>query len=366
MKVGIVTFHHAPSYGAFFQTYALVSHLQAEGHNVSVIDYMPAHRQHALQNSWARLSLRRLGLNRTNLVRLRGKRLFSGEVRRYLPLTKRTYADVEELRVDPPEIDVCVCGSDQIWNYELTGGDYDEAYFGTFVPPEVLRVAYAPSFGRRAPLEHSMHLRNCLAGLNSVSVREESGLDTVSSVAGRRDAELVLDPTLLIDAEEYPTAKVEACPREYVLIHCLKANQTAYELSAMVGKKLGVPVIDVKSAVAFWGTRVRPSPLQLLCLIKNARYVVTDSYHGLAMSLVYRRDFSVLPLIGPAHNRTERMTCLLGRLDLKDRFVSGDKAQSAACTTGPLDWGKVALRLQALRARSCSFLEGALRRTSPK
>lgn len=156
-RVGILTFHAANSCGAVLQAYALCRTLEELGCSPCVIDYRPTF----ISSRPTPLRRRPLGIVKKVLRKLRQgelaetlkgrlrSRRYESFRRDFLPTTDRAYWSIEELRADPPDVDVCVCGSDQIWNLNLLGErlDLDPTFFLDFAPPGVRRVAYAPSMG---------------------------------------------------------------------------------------------------------------------------------------------------------------------------------------------------------------------------
>ncbi|MFO7902533.1 MAG: polysaccharide pyruvyl transferase family protein [Pirellulaceae bacterium] len=360
MRVGIVTFHHAPSYGAILQAYALSQYLRSLGHAVTVIDYMPAHRRRRMKH-WRRghrMSWRWFGLNRTNLVVRRNKSLYADAARLLLPLSRDRYASLESLQRSPPKLDVCFFGSDQIWNYESTDGKYDPAYFGGFGPKTMVRVAYAASFGRNECPRDLDHLRQYLEMLDAVSVRESSGVSIVREHANRA-ANVVLDPTLLIDKKHFQFVEQPIVEGPYILGYSVVGGsrfETALDKAATA---LAIPVVRVVDAVRSHGVNTHANPIELLNLIEYARFVVTDSFHGTALSLTFSKDFVASALEGKCANRGVRVSDLLNRLGLQNRFLkTGHDTTDFFENNSNADcWKKT---LDALRQESSCFIQRSL------
>ena len=168
MKIGIVTFHFASNYGAVLQCYALQEYLTRRGHNVEVINYRPSYHMVryagwknpflVARENWKRNKNERkikriyiyirgfvrgiiLSLKQTDGVKYR---LFYDFTKKYLNQTQ-TYRTVKQLRRNPPEDEVYVVGSDQLWNPDFTDFRFDKAYFLDFGAPTTKRLSYAVS-----------------------------------------------------------------------------------------------------------------------------------------------------------------------------------------------------------------------------
>ncbi len=361
MKIGIVTFHHAPSYGAFFQAYALATYLKGLGHSVEVIDYLPEHRREALwQFDKLKWSWRRFGFNGENVFYLNGKNFLIKNIKSYLPLTKKTYYSLQELEERPPKIDVCILGSDQIWNYELTGGFYDPAYFGVFGTKDIYRIAYAASFGRGEVPKFNEQLKNYLTMIDTIFVREKSAIHIVEEHSNKK-AIRVLDPTFLLNVDQYPIRKKKLIKGDYILAYPLQNNELFQKTLEKVKSECGLPIVYVKSSLRFMKYSIQPTPLQLLNIIKNARYVVTSSFHGLALSLNFQIDFIAVSLVGEQKNKSIRMTDILEDLNLLSRFVFDIGSLSRIeVNCRNVDWNKCSGKLVGMRQESKRLLKKTL------
>ena len=186
MRIKTITCHNVYNTGASLQAYALSKYLQNLGHDVEIIDYVPDylvhHRLWAVANSvYNKPVIREL----YNLAKLPGrlcarygtrKRAFDRFTDQYLPLTDRHYSSYEELISNPPDADIYLAGSDQIWNSLFLNGR-DPAFYLQFAPGNRIRASYAASFAisQIAP-EYQEQTKKWLSDFDYVSVREASGL----------------------------------------------------------------------------------------------------------------------------------------------------------------------------------------------
>ena len=149
MKICTITCQNAANHGARLQCYALVHWLQKQGHEVEVIDYRPARFLDAKLWYWPGLSIKRWAKlflcypeRKRNIER---RKYFDDFSRKYIPLTKQVFYNIDELRKNPPVADLYIAGSDQIWNTTFPNGT-DPAYYLDFGSADIRRESFAASF----------------------------------------------------------------------------------------------------------------------------------------------------------------------------------------------------------------------------
>ena len=241
MKIATITCHNVYNVGASLQAYALVRYLQDLGHDVQIIDYEPSYLRHyklwGVDNpAYDRPVLREIygALKLPRRIRARHslkKRQFDAFTRKYLPLTKKMYASNEELRCDPPQAELYIAGSDQIWNPYFKNG-LDPAFYLEFAPKGAVRASYAASFAvERVKAEEKEKIIPMLNQFDFISVRESTGLDILQSM-GMEHAWQVLDPVFLPDPSIWQKLSEKRLVSEpYVLI---------YDFDWDVGKEIPV------------------------------------------------------------------------------------------------------------------------------
>lgn len=359
MRVGIITFHSSLNYGAVLQAYALSECLKSLGHEAFFIDYQPDYRTKQFQWSWAYC-----GLNPVNIIYPLLRKRFGAFTSEYLSVTSRQYRTIEELVADPPEADAYICGSDQIWNPDRS--HLDPAYFLTFAPKGIRRIAYAASFGKKEMKQTECHrIAPYLKDFDYLSVREASAVRIVNDACGKQ-AEHVLDPTLLID--NYDSVETHSpVKNRYVLVVNLQNNSLLRRTADFVGRELQLPKVVVNNCSRkVWqlpGKRVFPGPGGYLALFRNADYIVTNSFHGTAFSLVFDKPFIITPLSGNKSERNIRITGLLESTELSDYFLemfSQSRIRKIMASVLDLDWALVRKRLHKLRQDSLRFLRESL------
>lgn len=349
--IGILTFHMASNFGAVLQTYALLMTLSKcnPGAFVEVLDYRPKW----MDRKVSRLKLRKHA-QRSEFVDF---------VRRYLVCTKIASSDlmtcINALRGKGPKS--VVVGSDQVWNPAITRDSWLDYFLG-FENDQCRRISYSASFGETSlncSAEKSAQIGMCLGKYARLSVREKSGIG-IASKLGRADAVQTLDPTLAADSNIYEILLQEAheapCGLLGVFLDEMPLHtKMLHGLSTASGLKVRV----ISGKYRPFSSLDRPyttSVPDYLMSIKTARMVLTDSYHALVFSLIFRRPFVVVPS-GKNARRFERIRDLLEMTGLAERVVndfSAEKCMSLYAKT--IDYDAVHARIADMRRSSQEFL----------
>lgn len=360
MRVGIATISQLnDNYGGTLQAFALLSAIERLGHEPFLLNTSIPPRPAILLNRIVEHPIRQL-------ARIRRYGLFMPFWRRHWrvdPLGHRPEADF--LR-DPTPCDACVCGSDQVWA-RLMSDDALARRFAAlgFGPPSLLRVAYAPSFGSDAVPDEALGWSlPCLRALDALSVREESGVGILAR-AGLK-AQWVVDPTLLHGESFWSSVADESgdAPRGGTVFLGALRWKTAQDPKGVLRRVCGrtgwtyeTPCSE--SPLSHLGHNVQLSPAGWLRHIRESPLVVTNSFHCMVFSVIFRRPFVVLPLSGRHGRANDRLLSFARRLGLEDRFLHG-MDDLGRIVESPVDWTGVHGRLEAWRAESWSYLENAL------
>ena len=372
-KVGIFTYHFADNYGAVLQAYALQRYLAELGCEASFVDYDPDHVSRG-GRFWLPTSKARLRANLIiayqKYVHLRSRLSSNQDQRRnfrdfrdrHLNIAGIRYKTLRSLRKNPPACDAYVCGSDQIWNPSPQFG-VDPAYYLDFGPPETKRISYAASFGKDSvdPQYHEK-LAPLLRQMNSISTREESGVQIVKKISGQ-DANWVPDPTLL--HRDYSEVTSEQQPEaDFIMSYVLRDGGYISGVLEHLSRQLGMEVVVPHNPMKRWkaiGKIVHPGPSQWLGLIKTASLVVTNSFHGTVFCILFQKPFISVGLSGQHASLSERAVSLLGRLGLSDRFITGyEPAHIDELIHREIDWASVGDRLDTWRDEARQYLTNAI------
>jgi hypothetical protein len=269
------------------------------------------------------------------------------------------YSAFEDLTERPPLFDMYICGSDQVWNpyFTSTGeGKLTLSYFLDFGDSKIKRIAYAVSFGcSEYPDELLKRIIPALSRFDGISVRENSGIEIVRQ-AGINDVSLVVDPTLLLQMQEYanlalPVSKA-VMRGKYVFFYTLHSGQVFLkDLLTYLSEKLACSIIDTASpeysiiAIEQW-----------LGLIQSASCVVTNSYHGMIFSLIFRIPFVIVLVEGEKAGMNDRIITLLKKVGLENRILNGfDKKKLDTILASHIDWSLVECRIEELRNNARKF-----------
>ena len=363
VKIGILTYHSGYNYGACLQAFALQTTLRKLGYENEVINF-ETDRFVTSREMFSRHP-RRLKEVVKVLSRLpywqslhRREELFDNYTFDVLKSTRR-YRTEQEVVDNVFGYDCIICGSDQIWN--LSGADAPAANLLFFLnfPKTQRRVAYAASFGKRIKetSEREKEFLPWLRQFDAVSVRETSGVEYVRSKG--IDCTLALDPTMLLDKEDYDTI---CAPRmiegKYVLMFGWDTNSDLVKVAKQVAKELGMPVYNIvpPPRAMFCGIprKLDVGPCEFLSMIRHAEFVVTNSFHGTAFSTTFERPY-VSVVTGKADTRMES---LLRQLGLSDHLVKKDEIDIRKMMS--TDYSLVKEKKAVLRQPSLDFLKSAL------
>lgn len=300
MKICTITCQNAYNYGARLQTYALAHYLQQEGHEVEVIDYRPDYMRGDVQVwFWPGASAKQWGKLLLQFpMRLRAKRrqpYFDTFSEKYIPLTKRVYWSIDELRADAPKADVYIAGSDQIWNTEFRNGT-DPGYYLDFGDSSVKRISYAASFATEDVLPAAREfVRINLARFDAISVREHSALAILESL-GYKGKE-VLDPVFLLSKEEWIKMADDIGKGEkYVLVYDFMDSPMVRQEAERIAKEKNLKIYSIGHNRLNYCDKsfVYVSPEAFLGLILHATHIVSNSFHGTAFAMIFGIPYSVI------------------------------------------------------------------------
>lgn len=306
MKISIFTFSKGDNYGAVLQSFALAQILREKGYQIEFIHL-------TWFNSWKQ---------RLASLLLPQSYRFESFRKKYLRSFSKPCHKREDLSKAVKQTDLCIVGSDQVWNPDITG-KYALHYFFDFLPDNMPRIAYAASFGNSKWMHPELvsSVNILLKKFSAISVREDSGIDICQKQFHVKATE-VLDPTLLItDYSSY--IKIPQVTPQIVSFK-FHPSKEYYKLLEHISQDLcnkvclmGIlPKKDFKEALQFKIDTFTPVE-RWIGNIASATLVVTDSFHCTVFSILHRRQFIV---ITGNKKRKGRLYSLLQKLDLLDRL----------------------------------------------
>lgn len=295
MKIGVMTVHQSISAGGSLQAYALCNELSRLGHEVEVINYCPYYFMDFTDYSNRKLRSTPRGfakwiLNGKTLKAHR--RLFDEFQEECLPKRTRRFDDHDTLQAACLEYDAYVCGSDQIWNPPHV--HYDNSWFFDFASDRGRKISYAASIGKdRLDSKDLEWLKAGASQLDFVSVREDTAVKVMSSIGV--EATQCIDPTFLMSPESWRQLErkpAQEIPKDYVFYYTVASgNPLELALLDRVKSRTGCPC--VMSSTAFRkpncaDVQVKQcGPREFLYLVNHAKYVYTNSFHGLVFSILF-------------------------------------------------------------------------------
>jgi hypothetical protein len=369
--IGTITFHKTENYGAILQACALQKILSGMGHDSEIIDYYDPLMRISLLSRFRKVRYFVWhSIVRKLLVGVGRKRKTEEFCRKFLRLSTKKYLCSEKLHVDPPIYDVYIAGSDQIWSPNIINND--PSYFLTFAPSDKKRISYAASFGiSQIPGEFVDDYRERLNKIHALSTRELEGRKIIERLTGR-NAEVTLDPTLLLDQNQWSQIAVPyESSRPYILCYYMPGeitvNKSITSLARQVSVLTGWRIIcigqkEYMKLNPLYHSIFDAGPAEYLGLFQNASFVITNSFHGTAFSINYRKPFLV-PIdknIPPEEALTSRITTLLSTLTLEHRLIPVGESLPLDDILS-LDYRAAEIILQHEKKKSISFLTDALK-----
>lgn len=327
MKIGILTFCNAYNLGAALQAFSLQKALEETDQNVELIDYRckaieSMHKLRPVFHGEIGLKSRAYNIIHNTVFfprRVRYKR-FQRDAKRSRKYTRENIKEANGL------YDMFITGSDQVFNLKLTGDD--STYYLDFVDKGI-KASYAASLGIYLPDQRKRY-QQYLKPFDYLSVRENSAAEIFEKELGI-EAEVMPDPVFLHTAEEWKKLMgvSNVTKYKYVLVYSLVENEELYAIANKVAKDKGLKVFAVTKALRPMGRADKylrnTGPKEFIELIANADYVVTNSFHGTAFSIIFEKQFTTLmPPLAP-----ERIRDLLQVTNLSGRIYSGESTSIA-------------------------------------
>lgn len=332
MKVGILTFHASHNYGSMLQAYALQQTLVKLGVDNRIINFRSDIQKSLipppLQWCHPRSSLSKLIQKPADtLAQIRKYRRFERFLKLNLNVSEELNTEKEVANhVIRSGYDAIITGSDQIWNPGCW--DFSTVYLCDF-PFQGRKIAYAPSLGSN-PEEITGSDQEIITGLaseyDSLSTREVRGSSFIESRLGR-NVDVVLDPTLLLKAEDYESiSATDKINRPYILYYTPREEKGMFRSALALSDKLGLDIIVTQDYGEYHGYRnvifkLDCGPREFLSLIKDASYCIGNSFHLLAFSLIFHREFLLL-----SHEKDSRMTSILSSLNITERLIHPEQS----------------------------------------
>ena len=359
-RIGLVTWYYGLNYGSTLQAFALCRKLRNLGHKAVIIREFiyPLTLRNVKVNFFTRYGIKRKKPFTEcpyPVKRQRFMEFFKKEVPSYLPFEPIRFALFRR------RTDVFMTGSDQLWNcYDhFRGLEFLDFVHG------VKKVSYATSIGTgNIPEEYQDAVRAYLSEYSHISVREKSAEQELKRVTGRDDIRTVLDPTFLLSAEEWREFASGAAgdlnlPDKYIFCYLLRKDFDYSEVIATVKSLTGVDNVILLPSSENPGISVpgcirceNAGPKEFIKALDKAAFVLTDSFHGSALSINLGKQFANLKRFADDDPKSQnsRLYDLADLFGLKPRFLEDGFPET-------IDFKAVHRKLEALREDSVSYLK---------
>lgn len=325
MKICTITCQNSVNHGARLQAYALATFLKNLGHEVEIIDFRPDFMTFQGKiwywpgfsiKEWAKLFLQ-MGQRRTSI---RKYKKFCDFSKKFLPLTNKVYHSSEELKQEPPLADIYIAGSDQIWNTKFRNGT-TPAYYLDFGDSSIKRISYAASFATTELVKGTeVFVQEKLRRFDKIAVREESGLNILHQLG--LSGEVVLDPAFLLSANEWNKIidEYDTSNEDYILVYDFMKSPTVKSIALRLAQLYHCKIYAISPFKASYAHKnfLEADPSEFVRLVKNAKCVISNSFHGTVFAMIYQRDFFV---IEREDGLNDRMANILSKYNLSHRLV---------------------------------------------
>jgi len=355
MKAGILTFHRAINFGAILQGYALQRTVN-EFMPCEIIDYKNDMDVHGLSKRVTGFSGKcRLRAKKTLARLLYGqrRRKFAAFLQKQNLLSENAYESAEAMAGSQREYALFIVGSDQVWNADLTYGD--KVYFLTGVADGGKKCSYAASFGSRQALERlDGEMISSLHTFSGLSVRENDAADTLSGLLGR-SVNTHIDPVFLLSRDAWRSVAVMPPEKDYILLFMMRKSDALIALARQIQRQTGLEIVCIPMGYK----RIRgiqykndTGPEEFVGLVNNAKYVLTNSFHGTAFSILLHKQLIVEYHQGGS-NANSRFQNVLNLFALEHRVLTAGYTPDYR---EPIDFDAVEEKLENERSRARAYL----------
>ena len=331
-KIENITIHRNCNYGSVLQTYATQVTFEELGFECETIDFIreldtkrgALKRLKKKSKKLASNPILLAGAKAVMLVSyLKKEKTFNAFLNNHVNLSKKVYHSNQELKDNIPNADAYCTGSDQIWNSFWNEG-VEPAYYLDFVPDNAFCFSYASSIGQKIEKSEKNIIAKMLQKYKYISVRESQSITSLNEL-GIRDVVQVLDPTLYRSCDLWKRlASNKFSKRRYVVTYNLHHDKKLDAFASKLAKEKNLELLNISYN---WHDMIRPGKLvwcpsveEYLGLIRDAEYVIADSFHATAFSIQFHKKFiSFYP-----EKASMRIRDVLKKLDIPQRGTEGN------------------------------------------
>ncbi|TYZ27780.1 polysaccharide pyruvyl transferase family protein [Selenomonas caprae] len=364
MKIGILTSWFVPNYGAFMQAYALQKVISGLRPDDDVLQIAYINKVHYDVYYSLFYAPHRFWLINPRFYKDLCRRLLNWSKREQLKVFLDYFARIPHTKtlndksICEEKFDIVVLGSDIIWDYSQQSFGKDEFVFGNHMQVGKV-VAYAPSFGTvKADRVPPAYVVDGLQKMGAIAVRDENSARLVKQYTGK-DALVVLDPTLLMDANDEKFVKPDI--EDYIVVYGssftteLINGARAYADS----HNLKLVCLDSLDDTFDWCdvniSQERLSPFAWCGYFKHAKAIFTCTYHGLLFGLIFQKRL----IFSPTQFILDKASSLIDYLDLRQVLV--EMTDFADKADWDWDYSRINAKFAVMREKSMEYLKESLK-----
>lgn len=364
-KIGCITFHASHNYGSNLQAYALQQFIVNNFDCTYEIINLRTKKQLNMYNLCFNKKDVKSILKSIAYYRYRKDLIikydkYENFINNKLNISKKKFEDINSLKNNKFDYDCCISGSDQIWN--LSPSDFDWSYYLEFID-SCTKISYAASFG---PVKQNWtdiernRIKDDLLNYNYISVREKGSFDNVKNLV-KLSPSINVDPTLLLSSNEWDIIvnKVKFQDGEYIFFYDLKNDKDTYKLVKKISKILNIPVVVVQeSKYSIFSTFIKrfdAGPEDYLNLIKNAKLVLSTSFHGNVFAIIFKKPFFAIN-----SDKDYRINSLLKTIGLDNRTINNSNYVEKLNSAYNINYSNVTTILNEEKKKSTDFLNNAI------
>lgn len=363
MNVYILTYHRPFNYGAVLQAFATQEAMSQYCSDTKIVDY----RDRRIENDRRFFQKSQLGIfqNFKNIARtliyapkeMHRRKNFTDFCNKNFKLTSQVnnIDEIEEVCLDAS---VLVSGSDLVWNWELNGTPSNVFLLDFSKNSNLKRISYASSIGTESiPDQFHFIYSKCLSVFDKISVREETTGKVLQSIVDK-EISVVLDPVLLFDSKFWKKyIKNVKLPEKYICVYDVEINQEFINFVSFVANKMNLPIVHFGLRARYNCSKEYPmydcGPSEFLGILANSECVITNSFHGVAFSLIFKKKLYCIPHT----TRGIRMTDLLNKLEMSSCIINTTSFdESMICVDNSVSYEM----LEKHRKESWAYLKLAL------
>ena len=364
MKISVITLHRIVNYGSVLQAYATQFIIEKLGYEVEIIDYQT--RRMTMKGMIADVKYKNNMLRKSLLIRTIARIiLIPSYIKRFsvfkkflsenLKLSKHLYTCEDDFYKYPINTDLYLTGSDQVWNPEPSNG-IDRPFYISFDDTRK-RISFSASFGISQLKENKKQIQELLSKYEYISVREKSGLDILYDLGLK--GEWLLDPTLLLTEKEWePFISKKYKNKNYILVYNINREKGLDKFVRRLEQEKKLPVYFLSyqwhDFYKHGKLKCCPAVEEFLGLIHDAEYIITDSFHGLAFSVLFNKQ--VMPYY--PHKFSTRLVSLVEMAGLENQVVNENSPIDIADYS--IEWNKINKKLEMERKKSLFWLQKAI------